>query len=229
MSSEAERGWRRWLALPRQTAGIHEHLPSYHEALTQCCFNVVPTSKTAASIRTASFLLGCGHSWSANSSHWHNVSLIVAHSLQHWAGIGPSLAYQYIGLNKINAHPMLAHCRPIVYDHGSAVKQHWLKVSFLQGTPATQYPNTMLVQCWKRVIDDGTTFNQHWVSASQKEAVTSAERKYILDLQVSKYSLLAALWQEEMGRQLKSSKCLVYQGADIAFWHYTDRTDSNGS
>ena len=31
----------------RQTAGIHEHLPSYHEALIQCCFNVVPTSKTA--------------------------------------------------------------------------------------------------------------------------------------------------------------------------------------
>ena len=112
---------------------------------------------------------------------------------------------------------MLAYCWPIVYDHGSAVKQHWLKVSFLQGTPATQYPDTMLVQYWKSVIDDGTTFNQHWVSASQKEAVTSAERKYILHLQVNKYGLLAALWQEETGRQLKSSKCLVYQGADIAF------------
>ena len=30
-----------------QTAVIHKHPPSYHEALTQCCFNVVPTSKTA--------------------------------------------------------------------------------------------------------------------------------------------------------------------------------------
>ena len=87
----------------------------------------------------------------------------------------------------------------------------------MQGTPATQYPDTMLVQCWKSVIEDGTTFNQHWVSASQKKAVTSAERKYILDLQVNKYGLLVALWQEETGRQLKSSKCLVYQGADIAF------------
>ena len=58
---------------------------------------------------------------------------------------------------------------------------------------------------------------QHLVSASQKEAVASAERKYILDLQVSKYRLLAALWQEETGRQLKNSKCLVYQGADNAF------------
>ena len=132
----------------------------------------------------------------------------MAHRLQHWAGISPALAYQYVGLNKINVHPMLVHCWPIVYDHGSAVKQHWLKVSFLQGTPATQYPDTMLVQCWKSVIDDGTTFNQHWVSASQKEAVTSTERKYILDLQVNKYGLLAALWQEETGRQLKSSKCL---------------------
>ena len=75
----------------------------------------------------------------------------------------------------------------------------------------------MLVQSWKSVIDDGTTFNHHWVSASQKEAVTSAERKYILDLQVSKYGLLAVLWQEETRRQLKSSKCLLYQGADIAF------------
>ena len=75
----------------------------------------------------------------------------------------------------------------------------------------------MLVQCWKSVIDDGTTFNQHWVSASQKEAVTSAERKCILDLQVSKYGLMAALWNEETGRQLKSSKFLVYQRADIAF------------
>ena len=112
---------------------------------------------------------------------------------------------------------MLAYCWPIVYDHGSAVKQHWLKVSFLQGTPATRYPDTMLVQCWNSVINDGTTLHQHWVSASQKEAVTSAERKYILDLQVSKYGLLAALWHEETGRQLKSSKCLVYQGADIAF------------
>ena len=96
---------------------------------------------------------------------------------------------------------MLDYCWPIVYDHGSAVKQHWLKVSFLQGTLATQYPDTMLVQCWKSVIDDGTTFNQHWVRASQKEAVTSAERKYILDLQVNKYSFLAALC---------SSKSLVY-------------------
>ena len=111
---------------------------------------------------------------------------------------------------------MLAYRWPIVYDHGSAVKRHWLKVSILQGT-ATQYPDTMLVQCWKSVIYDCTTFNQHWVSASQKEAVTSAERKYILDLQVNKYGLLAALWQEKTGRLLKSSKCLVYQGADIAF------------
>ena len=55
------------------------------------------------------------------------------------------------------------------------------------------------------------------------------ERKYILDLQVKKYGLLAAVWQEETGRQLKNSKCLVYEGADIAFWHCTDRTDSNGS
>ena len=48
---------------------------------------------------------------------------------------------------------------------------------------------------------------QHLINiASQKEAVTSAERKYILDLQVSKYGLLAALWHEETGRQLKSSK-----------------------
>ena len=105
----------------------------------------------------------------------------MAHRLQHWAGISPALAYQYVGLNKINVHPMLGYYWPIVYDHGSAVKQHWLKVSFLQGTPATQYPDTMLVQCWKSVIDDGITFNQHWVSASQKEAVTSADWKYILD------------------------------------------------
>ena len=60
------------------------------------------------------------------------------------------------------------------------------------------------------MLDDGTTFNQHWVSAGQKETVTSAERRYILDLQVSKYGLF-----EETGRQLKSSKCLVYQGADM--------------
>ena len=54
------------------------------------------------------------------------------------------------------------------------------------GNTSTRYPDKMLVQCWKSVIDDGTTFNQHWVSASQKEAVTSAGRKYILDLQVLK-------------------------------------------
>ena len=115
---------------------------------------------------------------------------MVAHRLQNWAGISPALAYQYIGFNKINVHPMLAYRWPIVYDHGSAVKQHWLKVSFLQGTMATRYPDTLLVQCWKSVIDDGTEFNKHWISASQKEAVISVERKYILDLQVSKYCLL---------------------------------------
>ena len=32
---------------------------------------------------------------------------------------------------------------------------------------------------------------------TNKEAVTSAKRTYVLDLQVSKYGLLAALWQEE--------------------------------
>ena len=52
---------------------------------------------------------------------------------------------------------------------------------------------------------------------AKRRQLTSAERKYILDLQVNKYGLLTALWQEETGRQLKSSKCLVYQGADIAF------------
>ena len=151
----------------------------------------------------------------------------MAHRLQHWAEISPALAYQYIGLNNLKRSPNASVL--LVYDHGSAVKQHWLKVSFLQGTLATRYPDTMLVQCWKSVIDDGTTFNQHWVGACQKEAVTSSERKYILDLQVSEYGLLAALWQEETGRQLNNSKCLVYQGVDIAFWHSTDRTDSNGS
>ena len=55
------------------------------------------------------------------------------------------------------------------------------------------------------------------IGSVQAKKVTSAERKYILDLQVNKYGLLAALWQEETGRQLKSSKCLVYQGANIAF------------
>ena len=198
--------------------------------LFKCCANVEDGGPALEQHWVnASCLLSFGDSWSANSSHWHNVSLMVAHRLQHWADISPALAYQYIGLNKVNIHPMLAYCWPIVLDHGSAVKQHWLKVSFLQETLATRYPDTMLVQCWKSVIDDGTTFNQHWVSASQKEAVTSAERKYILDVQVSKYSLLAALWHEETGRQLKSSKCLVYQRADIAFWHCTDRTDSNES
>ena len=114
----------------------------------------------------------------------------MAHRLQHWADISPALAYQYIGLNKINVHPMLLYCWPIVYDHGSAVKQHWLKVSFFQGTPATQYPDTMLVQCWKSVIDDGTTFNQHWVSARQKEAV----------------------------HQRKGSIYLIYKCTNTAFW-----------
>ena len=32
---------------------------------------------------------------------------------------------------------------------------------------------------------------------NKKEAVTSAQRKYILDLQVNKYGVLKALWQEE--------------------------------
>ena len=32
---------------------------------------------------------------------------------------------------------------------------------------------------------------------NKKEAVISAKGKYVLDLQVNKYSLLPALWQEE--------------------------------
>ena len=32
---------------------------------------------------------------------------------------------------------------------------------------------------------------------NEKEEVTSAKRKYVLDSPVSKYGLLAALWQEE--------------------------------
>ena len=53
---------------------------------------------------------------------------------------------------------------------------------------------------------------------SKEEAVTSAKRKYIymLDLQMSKYSLLLVLLQEQTGDQLRSSKCLIYQGADNA-------------
>ena len=34
--------------------------------------------------------------------------------------------------------------------------------------------------------------------------MTSAGRKYILALQVSKYGLLVALWHEETGRQLSA-------------------------
>ena len=54
---------------------------------TQCCFNVVPMWKTDGQ---------------------HDVSLMVAHRLQHWADISPALAYQYIGLNTIKVHSMLA-------------------------------------------------------------------------------------------------------------------------
>ena len=57
---------------------------------------------------------------------------------------------------------------------------------------------------------------------NKKETVTSAKRKYVIDLQVSKYGLLAALCRKS---QLKSSKCLFYQGADNAFWFCTGRTD----
>ena len=105
---------------------------------------------------------------------------------------------------------MLAHrLRPWL-----SCKTSLAKGLIFAGNTATRYPDTMLVQCWKSVTDDGTAFNQYWVSASQKEA---AGRKYILNLQVSKYGPLAALWHEETGRQLKISKCLVYQGADNAF------------
>ena len=34
-------------ALQPQTAGVHEHLPGYHQAMTQCFFNVGATSETA--------------------------------------------------------------------------------------------------------------------------------------------------------------------------------------
>ena len=184
MSSEAERGGRRWRALRDRLLSFK----NTHQAITRHWPNVVLMlcrhRRRQASIRTTLgqclvFARLRSQLIRKKLSHWHNVSLMVAHHLQHWAGISPALAYQYICLNKINIHPML---------------------------------------------DDGTTFNQHWVSAGQKEAVTSAERRYILDLQVSKYGLF-----EETGRQLKSSKCLVYQGADIAFWHCTNRTDSSGS
>ena len=36
---------------------------------------------------------------------------------------------------------------------------------------------------------------------NKREAVTSGKRKYVLDLQVNKYGLLAALWQEEPVRK----------------------------
>ena len=96
-------------ALPRQSADVHEHPPSYHEALTQCCADVEDGGPALEQhCVNALCLLGCGHSWSANSSRWHNVTLMVAHRLQHWADISPALAYQYIGLNTINVCPMLA-------------------------------------------------------------------------------------------------------------------------
>ena len=134
-------------------------------------------------------------------SHWHNVSLIVTYRLQHWAAISPALAYQYIGLNKINVHPMLAYCWPIVYDHGSALKQHWLKVSFLQGTSATQYPDTMLVQCWKSVIDDGTTFNH----------IGSVQAK------------------RRQWHQRKESIYLIYKWTNTAFWQRYGRKRRDAS
>ena len=134
-------------ALPRQTAGIHEHLPSYHKHWPDGVLMLCRRRRWRASIRTTlgQCLVSAGLRSQLISKH--NVSLIVAYRLQHWAGINPALANQYIGLNKINVHQMLAYCWPIVYDHGSAVKQHWLKVLFLQGTPATQYPDTMLEEC----------------------------------------------------------------------------------
>ena len=52
---------------------------------------------------------------------------------------------------------------------------------------------------------------------SKKESVTSAKRKYILDLQVSKLRPFGSAMAGRDGRQLKSSKCLVYQGANNAF------------
>ena len=146
----------------------------------------------------ASCLLGCGHSWSANSSHWHNVSLIVAHRLQHWAGISPALAYQYIGLNKINVHPMLAYCWPMVYDHGSAVKQYQLaKCLIFAGNTGNSIPwhnvGLMLEEChrWWHTIQP--TLGQCKPKGGSE---ISGKEVYILALQVNKYGLLAALWQK---------------------------------
>ena len=88
---------------------------------------------------------------------------MMARRLQHWASIISALVHQYISLNAINVQPMLDLFWPIVYGNGSAVKQHWLNISFL--SPATRYTDTMLVQCWNSVINDGTTFNQHVIGS----------------------------------------------------------------
>ena len=100
--------------------------------------------------------------------------------------------------------PALRYCYYIytntLHSCKTAVKQHWLKVSFLQGTPATRYPDTMF-QCWKSVIDDGTTFNQHWVSATKKRQ-----------------------WH-----QRKGSIYLIYKWTNTAFWQRYGRKRRDAS
>ena len=83
---------------------------------------------------------------------------------------------------------------PPVFNVGTTLKQHCLL--------------SMTCVGW---VHDTSAHSQNQVSAyftsvqilsieravTNKGAVTSAKRKYVLDLQVSKYGLLAAQWQEE--------------------------------
>ena len=100
------------LAPPRQSDTRENTYHSKYEALTQCCSTIGPTSSTSLRHKKKTLgqfleLTGFGHSQSANSRRLHNVSLMVARRLQHWASNITASVHQYIGLEEINVHPML--------------------------------------------------------------------------------------------------------------------------
>ena len=96
----------------------------------------------------------------------------------------------------------------------------------------------MLDQCWSSVIYDGTTFNQHWFSASCWQVCRYCLLKELLQTRRRQwhqrkgsmyliYKWANTVFWQRCGRksQLKSSKHLVYQGAENTFLLCTGRTN----
>ena len=144
--------------------------------------------------RESASLVSPGHSHTANTRYWHNVSLMVAHHLQHWASIGLPVEWPKHNVCSPNASLLLAHHLQPWLSSKTALAKRLIFVG-------SHRQLDTLTQCYFNV---GTVLMmaQHLTNIGSVHYVDRLEQA----------------WQRKLLPTAKPSICLFHKCADTVYW-----------